>query len=179
MDSFVSGRRHVTRHASIFAILFGIADEARREQLVKSVLFNSRIPAITTPYFKFYELDVLGRMGYSEEVLAQIKSYWGGMLEKGAVTFWEEYDPNAPDEEQYDMYGDRFGKSLCHAWAASPVYLLAKYFAGLEIISPGGGKYKAEPKGEFFRYLDCTLPAGSSKSVHIHLEGKEWTAIEK
>lgn len=179
IDSFVSGRRHVTRHANIFAVLYGIADEARQERLVKSVLFNSRIPAITTPYFKFYELDVLCRMGYLEEVLAQIKSYWGGMLEKGAVTFWEEYDPEAPDEEQYDMYGDRFGKSLCHAWAASPVYLLAKYFAGLEILSPGGEKYKAEPKGKFFRYLDCTLPVGSKKSVHIHLEGKERTVIEK
>lgn len=57
-------------------------------------------------------------MGYYEEILRQIKDYWGGMLKKGAVTFWEEYDPNAPQEEQYDMYGDKFGKSLCHAWAA-------------------------------------------------------------
>lgn len=38
-----------------------------------------------------------------------------------------------PQEQQYDMYGDRFGKSLCHAWGASPVYLLARYFVGLEI----------------------------------------------
>jgi len=62
-----------------------------------------------------------------------IREYWGGMLDRGAVTFWEEYDPEVPDDQQYDMYGDRFGKSLCHAWAASPIYLLAKYFVGLQI----------------------------------------------
>lgn len=69
-----------------------------------SVLLNDNIPAITTPYFKFYELDVLCRMGRYAEVLEQIKAYWGGMLARGTVTFWEEYDPNVPEEEQYNMY---------------------------------------------------------------------------
>ena len=41
-------------------------------------------------------------------------------------------------EEQYDMYGDHFGKSLCHAWAASPIYFLAKYFAGLDLVNKDG-----------------------------------------
>ena len=143
MDSFCSGKRHVTRHANIFAVLYGIADPDRQAQIVDSVLLNDNIPAITTPYFKFYELDVLCRMGRYAEVLEQIKAYWGGMLARGAVTFWEEYDPNVPEEEQYDMYGDKFGKSLCHAWAASPIYLLAKYFAGGMI-----------DQSRFFEWLD-------------------------
>lgn len=168
IDSFVSGRRHVTRHANIFAILYGIADAAKQDRIVQSVLLNDAIPTITTPYFKFYELDVLCRMGRLSEVLAQIKSYWGGMLEQGAVTFWEEYDPKVPKEEQYDMYGDKFGKSLCHAWAASPVYLLAKYFAGVRLLSPGGEQYEVKPQMEFFRQLDCTLPIGGKKLIHIH-----------
>lgn len=47
------------------------------------------------------------------------REYWGGMLERGAVTFWEEFNLDDPREKQYDMYGDKFGKSLCHAWSAS------------------------------------------------------------
>ena len=86
IDSFCSGKRHVTRHANIFAILYGIADADRQTQIVDSVLLNDNIPAITTPYFKFYELDVLCRMGRYAEVLEQIKAYWGGMLARGAVT---------------------------------------------------------------------------------------------
>jgi hypothetical protein len=29
------------------------------------------------------------------------------------------------------MYGRPFGKSLCHAWGASPIYLLGKYYLGV------------------------------------------------
>ncbi|MBR0162885.1 MAG: alpha-L-rhamnosidase [Oscillospiraceae bacterium] len=169
IDSFTSGRRHVTRHASIFAILFDIADEERKKTLARSVLFNDAVPAITTPYFRFYELEVLCRLGFLEEVLREIKRYWGGMLKLGAVTFWEEYDPDKPLEEQYEMYGDPFGKSLCHAWAAGPIYLLARYFVGLKPCSPGGTEYTVSPRTEFFRTLQCRFPMGE-KQLRIHLE---------
>lgn len=93
------------------------------------------------------------------------------MLQRGAVTFWEEYDPDVPQEQQYDMYGDRFGKSLCHAWGASPVYLLARYFVGLEITDAAKGEYKLDPHLKFFRELDCVLPAGACQ-LHIMWDGK-------
>lgn len=178
IDSFISGRHHVTRHANIFAIIFDIADEKQKTVIVENVLKNPQIPAITTPYFKFYEMDALGRMGYLEEVLQQIKDYWGGMLERGAVTFWEEYDPEIPEEEQYDMYGDKFGKSLCHAWSASPVYLLAKYFAGLAVTDPVNGKYELNLYRDAFKYLDCTLPVGE-RDVHIHWDGNKIAVNDK
>ncbi len=162
VDSFTSGKRHVTRHANILAIVFGLVDGERKETLARNVLFNAQVPPITTPYFRFFELDALCSMGYLREVMSEIKSYWGGMLKMGAATFWEEYDPTLPLEKQYAMYGDPYGKSLCHAWAASPVYLLARYFVGLrpDAASPEG--FRAEPAPGFFRSLDCTLPLGES-----------------
>lgn len=178
IDSFVSGKKHVSRHANIFAIIFGLADSRQQGKILDQVLHNDDIPQITTPYFKFYEMDALCRMGCLDEVLIRIKQYWGGMLERGAVTFWEEYDPDIPEEEQYDMYGDKFGKSLCHAWSASPVYLLARYFVGLKIIDPISGKYELHPHLEYFDSLNCTLPAGS-KELHIIWDGTELTVDEK
>lgn len=50
IDSFSSGKRHVTRHANLFAILFDIADGARCDQLYESVIANDAITQITTPY---------------------------------------------------------------------------------------------------------------------------------
>ena len=137
VDSFTSGRRKVTRHANVFAILFDVADGERKRRLARTVLFNDTVPAITTPYFRFFELEALCRLGYLEKVLEEIKAYWGGMLRQGAVTFWEQFDPAKAPEEQYEMYGDPYGKSLCHAWAASPIYLLARYFLGLRPVTPG------------------------------------------
>lgn len=172
IDSFESGKRHVARHANIFAVLFDIADDRQKKEIVEHVLLNEEVPQITTPYFKFYEMDALCRMGYLEEVLVRIREYWGGMLERGAVTFWEEYDPAVPKETQYDMYGDRFGKSLCHAWSASPIYLLAKYFVGFTVTDPLKGTYEMHPHLEYFESLNCTLPAGG-KDIHIMWDGRE------
>lgn len=63
IDSYQSGRRNVTRHANIFAVLFGYADEAETESILHKVLLNEEVAAITTPYFKFYELEALGKAG--------------------------------------------------------------------------------------------------------------------
>ena len=67
------------------------------------------------------------------------------------------------------MYGDPYGKSLCHAWAASPIYLLARYFVGLRPLSPGGAAYEARPEARFFRELDATFPMGG-RLVRVLLE---------
>ena len=172
IDSFESGKRNVTRHANIFAILFHIATQEEQEKILANVIKNDEIPAITTPYFNFFELDMLCQTGELELVFNKIRDYWGGMLDRGAVTFWEEFDPEAPVETQYDMYGDRFGKSLCHAWAASPICFLAKYFMGLKFTGVGGKEFVVEPHTEFFESFDCTLPVAEGK-VHIVWDGKE------
>lgn len=59
IDSFESGKRNVTRHANIFAILFHIATQEEQEKILANVIKNDAIPAITTPYFNFFELDML------------------------------------------------------------------------------------------------------------------------
>ena len=122
IDTFESGRNNVTRHANIFAILFDLVEGERAEAILKNVLLNDAIPAITTPYFKFFELDMWGKLGRLDILWEALRSYWGGMVSEGATTFWEQYDPRNEGNAHYAMYGDPFGKSLCHAWAASPVY---------------------------------------------------------
>ena len=177
IDSFTSGKRRVTRHANIFAVLFNLADDARKRRIAASVLFNSAVPQITTPYFRFFELKALCILGELETVLREIKSYWGGMLKLGAVTFWEQFDPSLPLEKQYAMYGDPFGKSLCHAWAASPIYLIARYFVGLRPLKAGGAEYEVIPGKGFFRNLDCTFPM-DGVLVHIRIRNGELTVTE-
>ncbi|MBQ8055034.1 MAG: alpha-L-rhamnosidase [Lachnospiraceae bacterium] len=170
IDSFTSGKRNVTRHANIFAVLFDFADEKQKESILKNVLYNDSVPQIMTPYFKFFELDAFGKLGDLDRIWNTLHDYWGGMLERGAVTFWETFDPAQTGREQYGMYGDSFGKSLCHAWGASPIYLLGRYFLGVRPTSPGYRTYEVKPALQYFDTLDCTVPAGE-KSVHIVLQG--------
>ena len=60
-------------------MLFGYADEAETESILHKVLLNEEVAAITTPYFKFYELEALAKLGRFDVVMDTLKSYWGGL----------------------------------------------------------------------------------------------------
>lgn len=164
-----SSQRKLTRYPNIFAALFGMLSPERQKQ-VTQVLLDPEIQAITTPYMKFFELAALCESGKQAMVLDHIRSYWGGMLNLGATAFWEYYDPAQQGAEHYAMYGRPFGKSLCHAWGASPVYLLGKYFLGVRPLSPGFGRFIVEPQLGDLAWLKgvVPLPAGEVKVYLAH-----------
>ena len=107
---------------------------------------------------RFYELEALCAMGEQTYVTQQIKDYWGGMLKLGATSFWEEYNPNKKGAEHLAMYGREFGKSLCHAWGASPIYLLGKYYLGVKPTSAGYATYSVEPNLGGLQWMEGKVP---------------------
>jgi alpha-L-rhamnosidase len=149
---------HVTRYANMFAIFFNWLSESQEQGVKKNVLLNKQVPAITTPYMRFYELEALCAMGEQDFVLKEMKDYWGGMLRLGATSFWEEYNPNKKGVEHLAMYGRPFGKSLCHAWGASPIYLLGKYYLGIQPTSPGYNTWIAEPQRGGLQWMEGKVP---------------------
>ncbi len=169
IDSFASGKENVTRHANIFALLFGYADAAQQEKIIKNVLQNDAVLQIRTPYFKFYELEAMCLMGNQEKVTQRIQDYWGSMLEAGATTFWEEYTPMLPWDGQLAMYGDKYGKSLCHAWGASPIYLLGRYYMGVRPTQPGYKAFEVMPNAGGLDWFQGTVPVGEG-SVFVHMQ---------
>lgn len=173
VDCAETGREFVSRQSNVWAIRFGIATPQQKASIIENVICNNTVPAITTPYFKFYELDILAGAGYLKQVYKTILGYWGGMLDQGAVTFWEEYDPAQTGDDKYGMYGDPFGKSLCHAWAASPIYMIGRYFVGLYPTSPGFETYRLEPQGlELLDSFEATLPVHGGRVEVVWKEGK-------
>ncbi len=148
----------VTRYAAIFAIIYNLLDEKRLTRLVHTTLLSENLLPITTPYMRFYELDALCRVGQHERALAIIKDYWGAMLDLGATSFWEQYIPTESFPAHLAMYGRPYGRSLCHAWGASPVYLLPRHFAGVRPTKPGYITYDVEPKLSGLPSLTTTLP---------------------
>jgi alpha-L-rhamnosidase len=160
VHSRINGKQtdNVTRYANMFAIFFNYFNDAQKQQVKQNVLMNDKVQKITTPYMHFYELEALCAIGEQPYVLNQIKDYWGGMLKMGATSFWEEYDPAKSGAEVYAMYGRPFGKSLCHAWGASPIYLLGKYFIGVKPTSPGYQSYSVEPVLGGLQWMQGSVP---------------------
>lgn len=100
--------------------------------------------------------------GYYDEAMDIIREYWGGMLDMGATTFWEDFDldwtKNASRIDEFvpegkdDIHGDFGGycykgyrHSLCHGWASGPTAWLSNHVLGVEIIEPGCKKVCITP----------------------------------
>lgn len=135
----------ITRYANMFAVIWGCVDEKKKQSIIKNVFMNNEVYAITTPYMKFYELLALCEAGLFEQTEAYMKSYWGGMLDLGCTSFWEKYDPKNEGIKHYEMYGLKYGVSLCHAWGAGPLLLFGKYYLGVRPTAPGYERFIVEP----------------------------------
>ena len=160
IDSYKSGKNHVTRHANIFAVMYGIASEEQAQSILKNVLKNDQITKITTPYFEGYELDALAKLGEFGEVEEMLASYYGGMINLGAQTIWEEYHPDMQGIEHYAMYGGKYEKSLCHAWGAGPIYLFGRYYLGVHATAAGYETFTVEPSLGGLEEICGTVPVG-------------------
>jgi hypothetical protein len=163
---------HVTRYANMFAIFFGWLNDAQKQGVKQNVLLNNNVPKITTPYMRFYELEALAAIGEQAYVLKEMKDYWGGMLNLGATSFWEEYNPTKKGVEHLAMYGRPFGKSLCHAWGASPIYLMGKYYLGVKPTSPGYASYVIEPQLGGLQWMQGDVPTPSG-NINVYCSTKE------
>ena len=163
---FVHGRldgklqNKVTRYANMFAVMYGLLDEEKTTSVIEKVLLNDEVQQITTPYMRFYEQATLSKIAVGRNVVAEMKEYWGGMLAHGATTFWEAFDPNETGLEKYAMYDRPYGKSLCHAWGANPIYLIFNCILGIEPLTVGYDQFICKPKLWMMPDFECSCPIG-------------------
>lgn len=104
--------KHYSSGVQALAICAGVAENAKtlRKKLARD---NRLVPSgLCMLIFKYEAL--LGEKKYYEHVLDDIAKIWGDMLYDGATTFYE----TAKGYRDFDYAG-----SLCHGWAAAPVYV--------------------------------------------------------
>lgn len=161
----------VTRYANMFSVFFNYLTPERQQAIKHSVLLNDSILKITTPYMRFYELEALCALGEQETVMQEMKAYWGGMLKEGATSFWEKYNPKESGTQHLSMYGRPYGKSLCHAWGASPIYLLGKYYLGVKPVKEGYKEFSITPVLGGLKWMEGSVPTPNG-NIHIHMDRK-------
>lgn len=157
------GAEDIFKFSSMFAVIFNYLDEQKKQDVAENVLFNDEVLKITTPYMRFYELEAMCMLGRQEQVMSEMLDYWGGMIAEGATSFWEKYVPGEHGAEKYAMYGRPYGKSLCHAWGASPIYLLGKYFLGVQPTSAGYETFEVRPNLGGLKEMEGTVPTPFGK----------------
>jgi hypothetical protein len=112
--------------SQIWMVLSGVVKGKDAKDLLKRTAANPEMIKPRTPYLYHYYLEALYACGENEKIKEVIEDYWGGMIHKGADTFWEVYDPANEYLTPYKRGGDYdyLVNSYCHAWSCTPVYFL-------------------------------------------------------
>ena len=181
IHSIENGLRNemITKFPNMFAVIYGYANHMETSNIMNHVMLNDKIEKITTPYMRYYELETLCMIGLQEKVLDEIRGYWGGMLEEGATTFWEKFIPEENGTQHLAMYGRPYGKSLCHAWGASPLYLIGRYFLGVCPTKPGYKEFEIHPELGGLQWMKGVVPTPNGEiqvsvdSLHIRIKATE------
>lgn len=96
-----------------------LSREEAAEALRRAVFEDKNSVQPATAYLYHHVTQAMIECGMRREALQLIRKYWGGMVEAGADTFWEAYDPN---DSKFSPYGDVHINSFCHAWSCTPTY---------------------------------------------------------
>ena len=123
---FVSGTEKQINYASqVWMVLAGVVNTEEGTQILDRVSELKPEKGMVSPYMNHHYVEALLMCGKKDQALEYMKYYWGGMINSGADTFWELYNPENPAESPY---GSSIVNSYCHAWSCTPTYLLRKYY---------------------------------------------------
>jgi len=126
-------------------------------------------------FYGYYMLQAKALAGDYKVALDNIREYWGGMLDLGATTFWEDFDlawmENAAPIDQLvpegkkDIHGDYgdycytgYRHSLCHGWASGPTAWLTEHILGIKVTAPGCKEIAIKPNLADLDYAEGTFP---------------------
>ena len=122
---FVSGKDKQISYASqAWMVLSGVATKAEGAKALQQLPALQNVIYPGAPYLYHYVIEAMIRCDLKKEAKELMVSYWGGMVTKGADTFWEVYDPKDDFLSPYNFFPVN---SYCHAWSCTPVYFIRKY----------------------------------------------------
>lgn len=119
---FVSGeKKQVSYAAHAWTVLAGIWDAEKNREILARLAQEKDAEKMVTPYMYHHFVAALCACGEKKKAYDLMMNYWGGMVENGADTFYELYNPENPFESPY---GSSIVNSYCHAWSCTPTYLM-------------------------------------------------------
>ncbi|MDR1865065.1 MAG: alpha-L-rhamnosidase [Bacteroidales bacterium] len=166
------------------AALLSLAGMLPPEQANDEVIAVGGAKEFST-FYGYYMLQAQAKAGAYQEALDNIRRFWGGMLDMGATTFWEDFNldwmENAAGideivpEGKKDIHAD-FGAycyenlrhSLCHGWASGPTAWLSEHVLGVQVVEAGGKALRIEPHLGDLQWVEGTFPTpyGTVKISH-------------
>lgn len=175
-------------------VLAGLIDpiKANTDELARNPLSG-----IST-FYGYYLLQARAKAGDIAGCLDLIHTYWGAMLDRGATTFWEDFDlawldnagriDSPTPHGQKDLHADFGGycyvglrHSLCHGWAAGPTAWLSEHVLGIQRVGIGFSAVRVKPQLGDLQWATGTYPTPLGPvrvSAEKQSDGSTTTQIE-
>jgi hypothetical protein len=137
-----------------YAVLSGVTNQDQYAAIwhnslsdVGHVQYN---PYIITPYYNNYVISAMAKMGERQAALNWIRQYWGGMVQEGATSFWEGYDPSWYKGSGFHQSLQADGSSglfvsLAHGWSSGVTPWLMEQVLGIQPTAGGFAKVNIRP----------------------------------
>lgn len=186
------------KQAAALMVLAGLIDPVKANNEILSIDGAKNF----STFYGYFMLQAMAKAGNYQQCMDIIKQFWGGMLDMGATTFWEDFNLDwlqnaSPIDElvppdKNDIHGD-YGAycykglrhSLCHGWASGPTAWLTEYVLGVSVVEPGCKIIRIKPNLGNLNWVKGTFPTpyGIVKITHSKLvDGTvktEYTAPKK
>ncbi|MFP2506572.1 sugar hydrolase [Buttiauxella gaviniae] len=122
---FTSGdSRQISCASQVWLVLADVGTLESQKKLLARIKSHPPEIQMNTPYMMHHYVAALLHVNEVEQATQEIKRYWGAMVEYGADTFWELFDPQQPE---FSPYGSKLINSYCHAWSCTPSWFIRKY----------------------------------------------------
>jgi hypothetical protein len=153
-----------------YAVLSGVADPSQYSAIwsnslssVGHVQYNA---LIVTPYYNYYVISAMAKMGHRADALNWIRQYWGGMLNEGATSFWEGYDPSWYKGSDFHaaLQADAqsgYQTSLAHGWSSGVTPWLMEEILGIHPRAAGFSQVDIRPD-----LIDLQWAKGAEPTPH-------------
>jgi hypothetical protein len=119
-------------------------------------------------YTERFVLEALFRLGRPDLALERMKSRYDDMVTHPLSTLWEQW--------QLTVAGS--GPTPNHAWSGGPLYLMSRFLAGIEPLSPGFQAVRISPVLSGLDHFTCGMqsPVGP---MRVRCSREEWQYIQE
>ena len=192
-EAFRSVRRDPNGAKSAAAILALSGNRDARE-MYDEVLGRNGMKDVST-FYGYFMLEAMSLAGENRRALDTVRDYWGGMLDVGATSFWENFDlawtngcyriDEMPVAGKKDIHGD-YGEfcypglrhSLCHGWAGGPAAWCINHVLGIRPLDVGCRKVEVKPFLGDLEWAEGAMALPDGRAVKVKVSRRPDGALD-
>ncbi|MBQ9431521.1 MAG: alpha-L-rhamnosidase [Kiritimatiellae bacterium] len=174
---------HGSKQAAALLALAGLRDE---REMYDQVLGKDGVKNVST-FYGYYMLEAMSKVGENQCAVNTVRDYWGGMLDMGATSFWEDFNiawtnnafriDQLPVAGKKDIHGDYgefcyvgFRHSLCHGWSSGPAAWLIHHVLGITAVETGCKTVRVKPFLGDLEWAEGSFPLPTGEVVKVRVD---------